>query len=225
MAFGLGPRLETRPRGLRARALVESGAWGIRALRWCDQVHGTLVASLSSAPGHPLDGAACAGRCDGLMTEERGLALAVWTADCVPVLMAGGGVVAAVHSGWRGTAAGIVPRVVRRIEVEYGVPPAALSVGLGPAIGGCCYEVGEEVVAALDRRGVPRDVWFFQGRVDLRALLCAELASAGIPAGRIERIGGCTACSPDLASYRRDGATSGRQLSLVVLEEPDRPLS
>ncbi len=217
LAFGIGPRFSGTPREEHALRLAEAVAPGVRAVRWCQQVHGTVVASLSASREHPVDGPAAVGRCDGLVTDEPGLALGVWTADCVPVLVAGGGVVAALHSGWRGTAAGIVPRAVRRLLVEYGVAADRLHVALGPAIGGCCYEVGAEVVAALRGRGVPEAVWREEWRVDLRALLRAELLALGVPPGRVELVGGCTACSEALASYRRDGPRAGRQLSFAVL--------
>ncbi len=211
LAFGIGPRLGDADREERARSLLREAPIGIRAIRWCDQVHGTVVVSLSSKPGTPLEGPASVGRCDGLMTAEPGLAVAVWTADCVPVLLAGGGVVAAVHSGWRSTAAGIVPRVLRRFHLEYGVPTGELSVLLGPAIGGCCYEVGPEVVEALARRQVPETAWLRKGNhVDHRAFLQAELIAAGIPPDRIELVGGCTACSPERARISHQLSSRGR---------------
>jgi copper oxidase (laccase) domain-containing protein len=128
--------------------------------------------------------------------------------------------VAAVHSGWRGTAAGIVPGAIERLGRVHGVPPSRLAVVIGPAVGACHYEVGEEVVEALAGRGIPEPMWLDRGyaggpRVDLRALLRAELEAAGVPRDRIELAGGCTFCDPALASYRRDGADAGRQWSMI----------
>ncbi len=219
MAFGVGPRFAGRELPLEDRAarLADGAPPGLAALRWCRQVHGRILASLSAEPGTPFGGAAEVGRCDGLLTAESGLGLAVWTADCVPVLLAGGGVAAAVHSGWRGTAAGVLPAAVRRFQVEYGVPPRELWAALGPSVGACCYQVGEEVVEALRRRGVAEEHWLRGDAVDLRALLAKELAALGLDPGRVERVGPCTACDRRFASYRRDGDRAGRQLSLVVL--------
>ncbi len=219
MALGVGPRFHDPGHDTEARAirLARGLGAGITAVRWCRQVHGRLLASLSAEPGEPFAGAAEVGRCDGLLTAERGVGLAVWTADCVPVLLSGGGVVAAVHSGWRGTAAGVVPAAVRRIQVEYGVPPQQLSAVLGPAVGGCCYRVGGEVVEALRARGVAEATWRSGHGVDLRALLAAELVLLGLDRARVEQVGPCTACDPRFASYRRDGERAGRQLSLVAL--------
>lgn len=219
MAFGIGPRFDEPelPREARTARLMAGGRAGLGGVRWCRQVHGRILASLSAEPGAPLRGSAEVGRCDGLLTAEPGLGLAVWTADCVPVLLSGGGVAAAVHSGWRGTAAGVVPAAVRRFQVEYGVPPRDLWAALGPSVGACCYRVGEEVVEALRGRGVPEERWRSGEALDLRALLAEELAALGLDPGRVERVGPCTACDPRLASYRRDLDRAGRQLSLVVL--------
>jgi len=163
----------------------------------------------------------CVGACDGLMTDLVDVGLVVWTADCVPVLLAGGGAVAAIHSGWRGTAAGIVADAVDLMRSTHSVEPSQIRAVIGPAVGGCHYQVGDEVVEALADRGIPEVVWLERRpggecRVDLRALLRAELEAAGIPPDGIELEGGCTFCDPTLASYRRDGAAAGRQWSMIV---------
>ena len=139
----------------------------------------------------------------------------VWTADCVPVLMAGDGAVAAVHAGWRGCAADIVGVALRLLEAEHGVAATRLAVALGPAISGPAYPVGPEVVDALNRLGGDASGWNDEGRVDLRAFLAARLAALGVAPQRIERVGPCTASTPGLASFRRDGTAAGRQWSLV----------
>ncbi|HHQ49337.1 MAG TPA: laccase domain-containing protein [Acidobacteria bacterium] len=217
LIFSVGPRWSGDPYEERAGAVL--GALGRRAaaLRWCRQVHGRLLASLSGEEDRPLTGVACVGRCDGLLTADPALGVLVWTADCVPVLLHGGGVAAAVHAGWRGAAAGIVPAAVRRFEIEYGVPPADLHAALGPSIGPCHYQVGPEVLEALQRADPGDGGWRHGDRADLRALLAAQLVGAGVPAGSVERVGGCTACDPALASYRRDGERAGRQWSLALL--------
>ncbi|MCG6963325.1 MAG: polyphenol oxidase family protein [Acidobacteria bacterium] len=217
LMFGQGPRHLGAPYGERAANILRALSPVAGGLRWGEQIHGRVIASLSPEPGGTLSGVACVGRCDGLVTDEAGLGVIVWTADCVPLLIAGGDVVAAVHVGWRGAAAGIVPTAVHRLEVEYGVAPQDLLVALGPAVGLCHYEVGPEVVRALEECGVPTNQWCSGGRVDLRRLAAGQLVGAGVEAGRIECVGGCTACEPDLASYRRDGVAAGRQWSLAVL--------
>ena len=183
-----------------------------------------MIASLSSAPGRPLSGAASVGRCDGLITGEPGIGLATVTADCVPVVAAGDGVVAAVHAGWRGAAAGIVPALLARLRAEYGVAAERLRVALGPAVGPCHYRVGPEVVAALTAALGRDGRWRDGDRVDLRSFVAAQLSASGVAGERIRTVGGCTACDRRLASYRRDGDAAERQWTLVYLPAPVVPV-
>jgi hypothetical protein len=178
-----------------------------------------LIASVAAEPDASLHGGCSVGRCDGLVTGDIGVGLAVWTADCVPLLIDGGAAVAAIHAGWRGIAAGIVQRAVRRLELEHGLPPSAQAAFLGPAVGPDHYQVGGEVVAALERSDIPRSSWCSAGdRVDLHALVAAILGHAGV--STIVRVGDCTACDPELASYRRDRENAGRQWSMIVRRAP-----
>ena len=215
MLFSCGPATGTGAYGSRMTRLLAAMAPGLSAVRWCDQIHGKLLASLSPEPEAGFSGVGCVGRCDGLLTDERGVGLVVWTADCVPVLLAGGSIVAAVHAGWRGAAAGIVPAAVRRFFVEYGIRAADLTVVMGPAIGACHYQVGEEVVVALAATGVPEAFWRDGDRVDLRGFLGAQLEGAGVRPSAWSLVGGCTACTPACASYRRDAGRADRQWSMI----------
>jgi YfiH family protein len=159
------------------------------------QVHGT---TLAERPG-PGDEA------DALFTRRPGHAVAVATADCVPLLLACPAGVAAVHAGWRGTAAGIAGLAVERLCGELGAGPADWRVAIGPHIGPCCYEVDEPVRAAVGEgphlaAGRPGH-W----QLDLFELNRAQLLAAGVLASRIERVGGCTLCAPERhPSHRRD---------------------
>jgi len=217
MLFGRGPRFRQQSSvAERASALLDE-LESVRALRWGHQVHGAIIASLSEDEARPFQGAAGVGNCDGLMTDEVGLALMVQTADCLPVLFFGGQTVAAVHAGWRGIARGIHTRALRRFSIEYGVPSEKISVVIGPGIGRCHYEVGPEVIEALKRRGVEEVSWREGIRVDLRDLVEKELVGQGVSPGRVSRIGSCTYCDTSLASWRRDGEDAGRQISLVVI--------
>lgn len=215
MLFGLGPPHAGAPADERVAAVLKALRQEILAIRWCQQVHGRVVASLDCDPDHPLQEAACVGRCDALITAAAGIGLLVWTADCVPILIAGGGVVAAVHAGWRGAAADIVGRVVRRFEIEFGVPPKDLAATLGPAVSGENYPVGAEVIDALTTLGVNQSVWRREQHVDLRSFLTARLEALGLDPGAVDVVGSCTAASDHLASYRRDGDLAGRQWSLI----------
>jgi YfiH family protein len=196
------------------RLLADLGS-DVGAIRWGEQIHGSLVASLAAEPGERLEGIACVGRCDALMTTDAGVGLVVWTADCVPVLITGGGVVAAIHSGWRGSAADVVGAVVRRFAVEFGVSPHDLGACLGPAISGPRYQVGRDVIESLRIFALDEDRWCSGDRVDLRGFLAARLEDLGLDPAAIHTVGPCTASTPELASYRRDGRAAGRQWSMI----------
>jgi hypothetical protein len=128
--------------------------------------------------------------------------------------------VAALHAGWRGAAAGIGTSAVERFAAE-GVDAADLVVALGPAILGCCYEVGDDVVSALRAVcGTPAD---YVARspsgsttVDLHAAIRAQLVAAGVPAGSIHAAPWCTRCRNDLFfSFRAEGPAAGRLMAAV----------
>ncbi len=136
MLFGLGPPLAADPPEIRSLRLLNARRPEIHALRWGRQVHGSEVASINCDGDLNPGSAGPVGACDALVTDAPGIGLMVWTADCVPVLLAGGGVVAAVHSGWRGSAADIVGAVVRRFRLDHGVAANQIRAALGPAISG-----------------------------------------------------------------------------------------
>jgi polyphenol oxidase len=172
------------------------------------QVHGTRIERVT-APGHVP-------ACDALLTVVPGLALAVATADCVPLLYCAPGAVAAAHAGWRGAAAGLPALALAAVCEAAAVPPGEVRVAIGPCIRACCYPVGIEVAerfpaAARTRDG---DVW----RVDLPAAIRLQLAAAGLPADALEDTGACTACHPaDSFSHRRDQGRTGRLWGVAAL--------
>ena len=213
MGFGLGPPAGGPGLDERLSAVLAEPDLELAAVRRCRQVHGRRV--------HPVGGVGPAiaevGDGDALVPASPGVGLLVVTADCVPVLMAGGGTAAAVHAGWRGCAADVVGAVVAAVGEGWGVAASRLRVALGPAVCGACYQVGPEVPAALARLEPGEARWRRGDRVDLRAFLRARLEALGVPAERIESVGGCTLEDPELASYRRDGDRAGRQWSLVSL--------
>jgi len=207
--FGLGPPAGGGALERRAGAILSGLAPAVRSIRWARQVHGaTVVAVEAGAAGDAI----CVGDADGLVSCETGTGLVAWTADCVPVALAGPRSVAMVHAGWRGAAAGIVPAALRRLG-QCCVPPGELAAFLGPAVCGRHYPVGPEVIAALAGAGVPRPAWLEGDRVELRGFLAAQLEGLGV--ARVAIVGPCTHTTPELASYRRDGSAAGRQWSLV----------
>jgi YfiH family protein len=175
------------------------------AMGW--QVHGTALREWDAPPagGFAAPGSALP-RVDGHVTALQGLGLLVLVADCYPVALSDGSRAAMVHCGWRGLSGGILERALERFD---GVPAAAV----GPGIGGCCYEVGPEVVRAFDGVGAVTS-----GRkLDLRAVIAHKLDAAGVQ--DVEHVGECTSCRPDLYfSHRRDRGLTGRQAGLVALD-------
>jgi hypothetical protein len=153
-------------------------------------------------------------RADAMYTASAGLPLAVLTADCLPIVMASPvhGVVAVVHAGWRGLAAGLLARAAALFE-----EPKEVRVAVGPAIGPCHYEVGEDValaVAAGSEVGAVTERRGARIALDLVATARAVLRAAGIR--RVADTGLCTACERRrFFSYRRDGET-GRQAGIAM---------
>jgi YfiH family protein len=165
------------------------------------------------------------GTADAMITNQQNVLLAVASADCVPIVLADPetGWIAAVHAGWRGTAARVLDAALDALAAR-GVRPENLCAALGPSISRDRYEVGPEVVAALRNAyrevGVPADA-VRKGRadrhfVDVAAFNEAALRARGVGAERIATSGLCTASTPDLPSWRRDGAGAGRILTGIV---------
>ncbi len=170
-----------------------------------------------------------AGEGDAMVTGAPGVFLGVLTADCVPIVCRArtsrGRLAAVIHAGWRGTLAGLAMKTVRHIESRYGMGAQDLWCALGPAIGGCCYEIGPDVSGPLTGAwGDKAEASLRRAKgktyLDLRKLNAALLAAAGVPAEHIASVGPCTACNPaEFFSYRREsgngaGAT-GRQASFI----------
>ena len=188
-------------------------------------MHGAGVRVLRRASPAPED-AADPPRADALVTNDARLVLAVRVADCVPIVMADGrtGAVAAVHAGWRGTAAGVSRHAIDAMTREFGTDPADLTAALGPSIGPCCYEVGPELIDAFRAAGVDEPAiarWFTRLasgslRLDVGAANVDQIAAAGVPRARIHAANLCTRTHVDtFDSFRADGARAGRMAALV----------
>ena len=152
----------------------------------------------------------CVGEGDALVTREPGVAVSVRTADCFPVLLADPErhAVAAIHAGWRGTAAGIVKEALGRMRDEFGTDAADVYAAIGPGIGACCYEVGIEVARQFGGQQA--------GKLDLAAENRSQLIAAGLKPERIDLVGGCTFCNPEqFFSWRRDHDPAGRMISFI----------
>ena len=174
------------------------------AMGW--QVHGTDIkewegpdpdtAFLDPQGGHL--------KVDGHLTRNPDLAALVLVADCLPVAIAGGGTVAMLHCGWRGLAGGLIAKAAERIDAQ--------GAAVGPGIGQCCYEVGDEVLTAFGAYDGVAD-----GRMlNLRAIAEQQLRAAGID--QVEHVDYCTSCHPELFfSHRRDNGVTGRQGGMAWL--------
>jgi YfiH family protein len=202
---------ESREAG-RRRVSAAVARWG--RLLLLKQVHGAAV---RTAPweGTPEG--------DAGVAETAGLVLGIETADCLPILIVDPArrALAAVHAGWRGTVAGVTRAAVAALEAR-GSDPSALVTAVGPGIGPCCYEVGEEVREAF---GPAADGLFHPGprrrpHLDLRTANVRQLRSAGLQPARIHHVAECTFCNPDrYHSYRREGRGAGRMISFVGFSE------
>ena len=215
---GEAPPETASPTAHLARRLAEAIGHPAIPIARAAQIHGKDVLAVRGTlePGETRE----MGRGDVLVTAREGIALAVQTADCVPILLFGGSGVAAVHAGWRGTAAGAAAEGVRALARESGEPPSAFSAVLGPAIGACCYEVGGDVAAALAGEFVRRECGG-KFRADLKAANRAQLEGEGVLPENIDVLPFCTRCGgAHLASYRRDGAAAGRMIGLVARIAP-----
>lgn len=181
---------------------VQMAPEGIALVR---QVHGCAVRAVVS-PGMQGDA-------DAMITRQRGVLLGIRTADCVPILLCcSDGQIAAVHSGWRGTALDIVGKTIAAMGT---VPSAAV---IGPCISAAHYEVGEEVVEGIASSGVPANVFASREEgqrphVDLRAAVRWQLHRQGVTA--VETLPQCSFGQPNLHSHRRDRQDSGRMAAFI----------
>jgi YfiH family protein len=198
------------------------------------QVHGAgvFVARKDSPRHHRADA-------DLLVAGDPGLAVVVRVADCVPILLADPltGAVGAVHAGWRGTCAGAATAAVETLQARFGARPERLIAAIGPSIGPCCYQVGQDVVDAFARsqrlasptrsnegeavRTGSEAVWFHPDgpghwRLDLWAANRQQLVAAGVRKDGIHVAGECTATRVDrYYSFRVEGARAGRLLAAI----------
>lgn len=192
----------------------DSGQWApAEHTAMLKQIHSDIVVRVNGHRGQIGEG-------DALVTNEPGVHLTIRTADCVPVLLLDPErrVIAAVHAGWRGTAAAIVAKTVARMREEFGSSPAGIHAAIGPCIQACCYEVGPDVAVQF----AP---WFPElaaasapVRIDLVEANRRQLVAADLPAVAIAHA--CTQCTDaEFHSFRRDKEASGRMVSGIAIRE------
>ena len=188
-------------------------------LKTLRQVHSNRVHIIEDAPGRqePWEG-------DAIATRIRDMALAVQTADCLPVLIADpvNLAVAAVHSGWRGTLSRILLHTIQEMRRSFGSDPGRLLAAVGPGIRACCYEVGAEVAHLFDAQypasclAKPSKTQAGKYLLDLVRALEIQLDSAGVrPENRYD-LHACTRCNTkEFFSYRAEGPATGRLMSII----------
>lgn len=225
------PEWESESRQERVRALWQrfrtAAEFPAEGFCFTRQVHGTVLRYVTEAerampplPHKPED-------CDGLITDRKDVPLCVWTADCVPVLFHDpkAGIVAAAHSGWKGTVADMMGSVVRRME-DMGARAENIRAAIGPAISRCCFETGPEVPEAVrallgsDAEGLCPPEEGVEGKflVDLKETNRRRLLQLGLAPERIDVSPDCTMCMQDVYwSHRATKGRRGTMASVIML--------
>lgn len=193
-------------------------AFDLGALVMTNQVHGTDVLVFDDdAKEAP---AFLSKRYDAIVTKRKGVAVGIRTADCLPVLIAAPGIVAAAHAGWRGLVGGVIENTIEVMK-RSGAKPTEMCAAVGPHIQASCYEVGPDVADPFRKRFGNGTIKPGRGDRSYLALgECAkiELERLGLKKENIELLSVCTHCERKFNSYRRDGSPAGRQVSFIELE-------
>jgi YfiH family protein len=218
---GLGARTQGVRQADDWKTVAEAFGIDSERLVTVNQVHGEDIVVIDDKNFMNIKAA----KADALITDVRGVAVGVETADCVPILLVDPETpaVAAVHAGWRSTVKNIAQKTVEKMQIEFGTEPGRMIAAIGPAIGPECYEVDEPVMGPVREKfsfwqevASPRgnDRW----SLDLVKLNRRELMQAGLPEINVYSFGLCTCCIADLFySFRREGRT-GRMLSAVMIK-------
>lgn len=190
-----------------------------------EQVHGNNVMIVGSKQAKKPYGYKELFNADGYVTNEPGVPLVIFIADCIPLLLADekAGVIAAVHSGWRGTVQDIEKNAVEKM-LTLGADLKSIKACIGPAIGRCCFEVGEEVIEAVRDllKGDPSDLYDKKDNgkymLDLKEVLKRSLVNTGLYEENIEIIKDCTMCMPEKYwSHRYTNGIRGSQAAAIMI--------
>lgn len=206
------------------RILADALGFATKNLVMPRQVHSATVRTVTKNDHIGLDHHMYP-ECDGLITNDPGTALLVFTADCTPVLLLDPvtGAVGAVHAGWRGTAADIAGKAVRKMVAEFGCEAKNIRAAIGPNIGPCCFETDRDVPEAMIAQFGKAAKAFIRPNgekyfLDLKQINALALRRAGVH--QIEISGDCTMCQNHrFWSHRAHGALRGSQGAIIVCKE------
>ena len=226
-SLNIGQRCGDDPKNVEQNLAILGAAVGFSpdALVAGRQIHSDIVRRVDSRDTGRFFLPDASPQCDGLITCTPGVALAVFTADCTPILLHDPvtGAVGAVHAGWRGTAMDIGGKAVQAMVREFGCDPKNIRAAIGPNIGPCCFETNADVPDALaETYGAAAQKWVEarNGKyyVNLKAINALSLARAGVETIEISPL--CTACRQDLFwSHRKVGLNRGSQGAIIVCKE------
>ena len=217
-SLNLGRKEEDRPENLTENKKRVAEAFGTDGdkIFTVSQVHSDRIVIIDRTDTAPEEVKPF--EADAIITDIKGISIGILTADCVPVLFldSRNKVIAAVHAGWKGTASKIASKTVKMMIERFESRPQEIRAAIGPAIGACCYEVGQEVVDAVGYRGnasVQREgKWY----LDLPKANLLQLQEMGITDINVSDI--CTSCRTNLFfSHRKEMRKTGRQLSFISL--------
>ncbi len=193
--------------------LKQATAVNIPQVFWCKQIHGDDIVHAVQLGGHVPN--ACPDA-DAFVTNERGLPIAIRTADCVPVFIFDPvqKAIGLAHAGWKGTVKQIAAKTIKSMQEKFNSRCADLEVSIGPCIRPCCYQVGAEFKGYFPLDIIERDGHLY---VDVAASNRRQLLEAGVLDEHITDVGTCTCCDNNYFSFRRDANRSGRMISLMML--------
>ncbi len=218
-ALNLGSWTDDDPAAVRTNRAILAGYAGVGPERIAQarQTHGTTVRTVAATADLPGPDLADVREADGVATALPGTPCVVLCADCVPVALVADDAVAMVHAGWRGLVGGVIESGLRALAAVGGGDPVGVTALIGPSAGPCCYQVGDEVHAALASSATANgDPVRVGDRADLWAAATGRLRTAGVT--RVHAARACTICDPEHHfSHRRDAGATGRQAGMAWL--------
>ena len=211
------------------KKLLSALGWRLESVANPIQVHGNRVATVTRKDrgkgAYDLKSRLSAA--DGLITNEKGILLMINVADCFPVFLYDptNQALGLIHSGWRGTAKGVIGKCIEAMITSFGSQPKTLKAGVGPGINKCCYQVGKDLLKKFDNQIVIDNSGKQSGEredgyLDLKKLIFFQLIECGLKEDNVEVAAECTCCNAELFfSHRRDNGKTGRMAALIGLKD------